>query len=84
MYFVEVREIPSETYKPKREKGYLKAKLNKFMGMHVKYAKVVFTVYDYIGPVSCYNSYRSAVKRYVFPIDVKMRNGEIYLIRRDI
>lgn len=76
MYFVEVKELP-EVVAANGEKGALKSRLEKFMEMKVKIAKIVLDDDDYCCPVS-------ACERFVFPIDVKMRKGEVYLVRRDI
>ena len=84
MRFVEVTEIPEKVERGGRRKGEMLHRLRKFMATNVKYAKVEFTADDYVSPVSCYQSCRSAVKRHVLPFDVKIRNGDVYLIRRDI
>ena len=83
MYFVEVKEIPARS-KSKHEKGYMKTWMDKFMSQGVKTVKVVFDDDDYSGPLSCYQAYRNGVARHVYPVDVKLRNGKVYLIRRDM
>lgn len=83
MKFVEVMEIP-EPSKYRRKRGEMRRDLERFMKKHIKMAKVVYGAEDYSGPVSCCSSYRNACKRWAFPIDVLMRNGEVYLIRRDM
>lgn len=83
MQFVEVTEIPKKS-KSKHKKGWMKAWMDKFMNRGIKMAKVVYDENDYNGPLSCYNAYRAAVIRHVYPVDVKLRDGEVYLIRRDI
>ena len=84
MKFVEVEELPDTLKKKQGKKGVLKSKLDKFMGMGIKTAKVVWDEHDYSNPMSCYNAFILACRRHVFPIDVRMRNGEIYLVRRDL
>jgi hypothetical protein len=84
MRFVEVTEIPAKVERGGRKKGEMIYRLRKFMDSDVKIVKIEFTLEDYIGPASCYQSYRQAIKRHVLPIDVKIRNGDVYLIRRDI
>lgn len=54
------------------------------MTMNMKIARVSWDEMEYTGPISCYNAFRLATKRHVYPIDVRMRNGEIYLVRRDM
>lgn len=84
MDFVEVKEVPKSLKKKQGKKGVLKSKLDKFMAMGIKTAKVVWSEHDYSNPMSCYNAFNLAVRRHVFPIDVRMRNGEVYLVRRDM
>lgn len=84
MTFIEVKEMPDTLKKKCGKKGVLKSKLDKFMAMGIKTAKVVWSDHDYTNPMSCYNAFRVAVQRHVFPINVYMRNGEVYLVRRDI
>lgn len=83
MKFVEVTELP-ET-KPNKKGRYRLTlnELNKFMAMNVKMAKVIMDD-TYTNPVSCYSALQNAAKNHVLPIDVKMRQYEVYLIRRDI
>jgi hypothetical protein len=83
MQFVQVEELPERTMKNGR-KGATKHRLELFMEMKVKIAKVVLDDDDYVCPVSAYCSLAEACENLAFPIDVKMRNGEIYLIRRDM
>lgn len=83
MKFIEVMAIP-ETSKYRRKRGEMQIELKRFMKKHIKMAKVVYGAEDYNGPVSCCNSYRAACRRGAFPVDVLMRNGEVYLIRRDM
>lgn len=84
MDFIEVKEVPESLRKKPGKKGLLKAKLDKFMAMNIKNAKVVWSEHDYSNSMSCYNAFACAVRRHVLPIDVRVRNGEIYLMRRDL
>lgn len=83
MYFVEVKELP-EIGSSSGEKGALKSRLDKFMELGVKIVKIVLDDDDYCCPVSAHSAFSGAVERWAFPIDVKMRKGEVYLIRRDM
>lgn len=83
MKFVEVKDIPSRS-KSKHKRGYMKIWMDNFMSQGIKMAKVVFDEDDYSGPFSCYQAYRAGIARHVYPVDVKLRNGEVYLIRRDM
>ena len=81
MNFVEVKEIP---YTTRARKGFMEERLEQFMHMHVKYVKVTYSAIEYSCPTSCRMSFANAAKRYNFPVDTKMINGEVYLIRRDM
>ena len=83
MYFVEVEELPKKATRTGK-KGELKTRLDQFMDMRVKIAKLILDDCDYICPVSAYASYADACEYWAFPIDVKMRNGEVYLVRTDM
>lgn len=81
MEFVEVKEVP---YSTRAQRGIMEERLEKFMSMNVKYVKITYSVNEYSCPTSCRMSFANAAKRYNFPVDAKMINGEVYLIRRDI
>ena len=83
MYFVEVEELPKKASRT-GAKGELKSKLEQFMGMRVKIAKLVLDDCDYVCPTSAYCSFTDACEYWALPIDVKMRNGEVYLVRTDM
>lgn len=79
MEFVEVKELPRMGYR----RNELKARLDEFMRMRTKTVKV--------GWEGTYKSARSAqmglsrcAKREALPIDVRTKDGEVYLIRRDM
>lgn len=55
-----------------------------FMNMGIKTAVVRFDEHEYKDNKSCHTSLYRSAKRHAFPIDVVMRNGEIYLVRRDM
>lgn len=84
MKFVEVAEVPAKANMPRRKKGELKLYLDRFMARDIKVAKVDFSPEEYYAMIGAYNSMRLACKRHVLPIDVTMRNGEVYLVRRDL
>lgn len=81
MNFVKVEKLPGNV---KTQKGVMEERLEKFVSMNVKYAKIAYSVDEYTSPTSCRLSFAKAAKRYNFPVDTKMINGEVYLIRRDI
>ena len=84
MKFVEVAEIPCKKDNPKRKKGELKLWLDHFMAHSIKTVRVEFSSEEYTAMIGAYNAMRRACQRHVLPIDVIMRNGEVYLVRRDL
>lgn len=83
MKFIEVTELPKTNPNKKNRRGVTRDKLDEFMAMNIKIAKVVLGG-DYINSISCYNTMSKTARYGCYPISVKMRNGEVYLIRRDI
>lgn len=80
MRFIEVTNIPKQVRSCKHK---LEREILDFIGMDVKTAKVEYSQYEY----SCVESLRACLKtacvRVGVPVDVKMVNGEVYLVRRD-
>lgn len=77
MKFVKVNEIPNRA--PAHD---MLAYLKEFMHMNVKTVRV--DDHGYKSARTAANCIGSAVKRHVFPIDVRLSDGEVYLIRRDM
>lgn len=77
MKFVKVDEIPNRA--PTRN---MDAYLKEFMRMNIKTARV--DDHGYKNSRVAANCIGAACKRHVFPIDVRLSNGEVYLVRRDI
>ena len=83
MKFIEVTELPETNHNKLGRRGITKNELDQFMTMRIKMAKIV--LHDgYMNVVSGYSALSHLVKYHALPIDIKMRNGDIYLIRRDI
>ena len=83
MKFIEVTELPEPNVHVRRPNSVIYDELDRFMAMNVKMAKVADNDL-YPSTFNCYSALRSVVKWHVMPIDVKLRNNEVYLIRRDI
>lgn len=79
MKFVEVNEMPRMGYK----RNELRAKLNEFMGMRTKTVRVIWEGTYRTAQYAKMNISRAA-KAGVFPIDVRRKGEEVYLIRRDM
>lgn len=79
MKFVQVEMVPG-----KGENHKLKAAWGEFMSMNVKIAKAELDVGEYASPTVARSVWATSIKRFGFPIDVKQRNNEIYLVRRDM
>ena len=80
MTFVKVDgELPN-----KRRRGWILSLLEEFMNMNVKTVKVEFREGEYASAGSCQSSFYRSAKRGCFPVDVRIHNGEVYLVRRDM
>ena len=77
MKFVKVEKIPNSAPNH-RMNAYLK----EFMHMNIKIARV--DDHGYKNAKVAANCISAACRRHVFPVDVRLSNGEVYLIRRDI
>lgn len=77
MKFVKVDEIPNRA--PAHD---MPAFLKEFMHMNVKMARV--DDHGYKSDRVAANYIATACRRHVFPIDVRLSNGEVYLVRRDM
>ena len=87
MTFVPVEKIPEKSWVSKYDRAENKRTrvyLEEFMKMGVKYALVDVMYDEYSSMESCEATLRQCVKRQGYPIDVKTRDGEVYLARRDI
>lgn len=79
MKFVEVKEVPD-----KKKYHPLKSRWDEFMAMNVKVAKVDLDEREYKSVEIARATMALSIKRLGYPITVTRRNGEIYLIRRDM
>ena len=77
MKFVKVNEVPKRT--PAHP---MPAYLKEFMHMNTKMVRV--DDHGYKNAKVAANCIGAACRRHVFPIDVSLSNGEVYLIRRDM
>lgn len=77
MNFVKVDNVPEKvTRRP------LKTYFDEFMAMNIPIAEV--QNHGYKSPKVCWTTLRMAAKRHAYPIDVRLRDSKVYLIRRDI
>lgn len=79
MKFIKVDSVP-ET----RNKRRLREDWEEFMSMNTKVAKVDLSQYSYKSFETAVTSMSVSVKRWAYPIAVMQRNGEIFLVRKDI
>lgn len=80
MKFKQVEAIPGKC----SEKRTLRNNWEEFMRMNVKMVKVELAPDEYKSPTVARGVFAVSIKRYGYPIDARLRNGEIYLIRRDM
>ena len=81
MRFVEVNELPEHI---RSTKSNFKHRLDEFMAMNIKVARVEFDSSEYNSRESCRGAFVSACKRYSYPIRAVGINGDVYLIRKDL
>lgn len=80
MRFTKVENMPNVG----RKASALKMELIEFINMDTKCAKVTLAPGEYSNSNSAQSTMQNASKRYGFPIMVRCRKGEIYLIRTDM
>lgn len=68
----------------RKRMGPVQAYLTEFMNMNVKAVKVEFREDEYKSARYCMTSFWKSARSGCFPIDVRLRNGEVYLVRRDM
>jgi hypothetical protein len=87
MTFVAVEKVPEKKcakagtmteFKP------MKARIDEFMKMGIKCARVEFSPNEYRSVESAHSAFAKLVRYYAYPITVNKRGDEVYLTRRDI
>lgn len=81
MKFTEVKELPERTITTYKRPQYV---FEEFLRLNIKIAKVEFNKNEYSSTQSAFANCKMYAKRDGYPIDVRMRNGELYFIRRDM
>ena len=79
MRFVKVDKVPGDRV---RKRGEMRDLMEEFMKMNAKSVRI--DDHGYKTSKLAYMAFRRAVERWVFPIDVRLRNDEVYLVRRDM
>lgn len=79
-----MRLVRMENGLPKRENFKLKVIFNEFIAMNVKVAKVNLDPDDYKSITVARSVLGNAAKRHDVPVKVRLRNGEIYFVRKDM
>lgn len=80
MKFVKVDEVPMR----RGSRKDLKARWDEFMSMNVKIVKVELNEHDYKNANVARSVLTRSVNTYGYPINVTLRDNEIYLVRRDM
>jgi hypothetical protein len=81
MKFVKVDKVPNRT----RGNNYkLVQRWEEFMSMNVKTVKVEISDDEYKSPKVARTVWITSIKTFGYPIDLKMRGNDIYLVRRDM
>lgn len=89
MTFVPVDELPKTNRGRKvgddfSEYHHYKNELDSFIKMNARIVKVNYLTNEFASYRSAYKSLYDAIKRAGYPINAHVRNGEVYLVRRDI
>ena len=80
MRFVQVESIPKQINDAPRKRVY--ELLENFLKSDMDYALVVFDPGEYTRLESARQTFIRTCRHFGYGIDVKVRNGEIYLVRR--
>ena len=62
----------------------IRAYLNEFMRLNVKYGKVEYGQQEFRNVCSANGSFNYMIRRFNYPIRTTMLNGELYLVRTDM
>ena len=81
MNFVKVDGLPVNV---RNKKCDMEARLEEFLNMGAKYARVEFNSLEYNSTDSCKGALYHSINHYGLPISVRSINGEVYLIRKDL
>ena len=82
MKFVEVKEIPKTFWRSGYEAGKVQNFCMEFLESGIKIAKVDYGK-EYPNVINARSSIAITCKKYGFPIQTIVRNGELYLMRKD-
>lgn len=81
MFYTKVDNLPERAYVTNANP---KQFFEEFMESNVEMAKVHFNKDEYSSTNGALASLRDYIKRHNLPVDAKMVNGEVYLIRRNV
>ena len=84
MLFIEVEELPKIDRRAVRDHKDMFKYLKEFMDMNAKIVWVVYEQHEYTDTQSARATIKRACRRYEFPIEVYVRNHDLYLVRTDI
>lgn len=84
MKFVKVNKLPEVDHTRNNEHKHLNEYLDAFMKRNIKVAKVVFRPDEYSTVEAAYICIRRSARSYGYPITVHKRNGELYVVRKDL
>ena len=83
MKFIEVSEIPERKDYDGRPKKPVRKFIECFLLSDIRIARVILEDEDYARPEYARLSLNEACKRYGYPVEVKTRSGDIYLVRKE-
>lgn len=80
MRFVKVESIPEPIYDAPRKHVY--KLLEEFLASDMDYALLILEPGDYVRPESARQTLIRTCRHFRYGIDIKTRNGNLYLVRR--
>lgn len=83
MTFKEVNDIPINPNPSRRDKKDIKTLILNFIASDIKYAELIFTEEDYSSPLNARNSFAQCIRENDYPVWVYLRNGRVFLERKD-
>ena len=84
MKLIKIEELPKTERRMERDHKDLLEYLKQFMDMNTKYVWVVYDPHEYSNSISASATLRRACIYNNLPIDVCLRNYDLYLVRTDM
>lgn len=84
MIFIEIEELPKTEKRIVHEYKNCKEYFEQFMAMNTKVAWAVFEPHEYVNTLSACLTLKRSCRRFGYPIEVCVRNDDLYFVRTDM